>query len=94
MNIDKKTQLAGPLMIINQMSDYFRPAEHFESPARYYLRHLNIINDSITELRISLDEDPDKHRPSDLRYDLAKVIEGLEKMQLDIELVLNALEGE
>ena len=77
-----------------RMLDAQHVAQHFESPSQKYLRHLNIINESITELSIVLQEDPDKHRPSELRHDLITTIETLGKIQLEIECLVNELEHE
>ena len=93
-DLDNKPQLVSVAQILKTMTSHFNTAQHFESPGKKYLRNLIAINDRIYELSAALQADPDKHRPSDLRYDLVKVIEGLEAMQTDIELVLNGLEGE
>ena len=68
--------------------------DRFESKAEKYCRLLNSINETIYELSAEMANDPDKHRPSELRMSLIDLIERFEGMQLDTEMVIHEMEGE
>ena len=79
---------------LSQQQRMRQVADHFESKAKKYCMLLNSINETIYELSAELSDDPDRHRPSELRMSLVNLIDRFEGMQLDTEMVIHEMEGE